>query len=1065
MKMRWGAVGCVALALGVTFSAGSARAQCSTADADMNGIPDVCPAGTTNVIIGDATAETLTGTNGIDCIFGMDGADTINGLGGNDYICGGGGNDTINGGSGDDVIYGGSGRDVIDGGAGSDQLHGGTAGDTLRGGSGPDILYGDSGNDTLEGGPGNDTLWGGVGLFDSADGGNGTDNCLQAATNVNCELFSHALVASFGALLDDGAVVLRWVTVSESATVGFYLYREVDGSWVQIHEGLLPALLGAPQGGIYDLRDSSALPGQSNRYLLVEVDMNGVRTDHGPFEVSANLESTTMLRAGVTFAREPHVVDRRLAQPKALSGERQRPGDAVGIFLGVPATGVYSVPSIEIAARLGLTDKAVQERLQDGSLELTQAGAPVAWTASPDGSALRFLGFAPDSSFSLERFYHLRVGAGTQMERLSRPPLGVGSQVAFIQTVHAEEDLIPGILVAEDGRVDFWFWQFASASPSMPEQVAVEIDLEGVVPDGVDALVRVELHGISNVVHEAEVELNGVTLGTAIFEGAARHVAQWTIPASGLVEGSNALRIAAKGSGESMFYFDSAEIVFERSYETSASALELTSVEDSPIAVVGSFGDDVLLFEISNPVQPRILDDYAMGAVSNGSEVAFEAGTGEAYFATAVGSVRGPSSIWNDLGSDLHNSANRAEYLVIAPAPLYESARALVEYRQADGLQAMLVEMQDVFDEFAAGEPDPEAIRSFLRYARDRWAVPPRYVTLIGKGSLDYRDLWGAGGNLLPPIMVHTQKGLYSADNHFGDFEGTDNVPEIALGRLPVSTPEELDAIVSRIAAYEASLDGLGDSILLLADENDERSHFDAASDALAAHLGADWTFARIYHSELSVELFRSKLFEELARSPRLVHYLGHGGLNLLGKTGELFQADDVQNIQLGGAQPIYMLMTCSTSRFEVPGLVSLGEALVLDANGAVAVWGPSGESIDEQAQALARHALDAILSPGDVRLGDALLAAYATVVEGDGREDMPAVYHLFGDPALRVAKAADLVGPGDPEPPGNQPPVPGASPSATGGTGCTMRTGGAGSTPFFWLLMSGLLLLYRRRH
>jgi len=452
-----------------------------------------------------------------------------------------------------------------------------------------------------------------------------------------------------------------------------------------------------------------------------------------------------------------------------------------------------------------------------------------------------------------------------------------------------------------------------------------------------------------------------------------------------------------------------------------------------------------------------------MGAVGNLSEVAFEAGSGEAYFATAVGSVRGPSSIWNDVGSDLQNPANRADYLVISPAPLYESARALVEHREADGLQAMLVELQDVFDEFAAGEPDPEAIRAFLRYAHDRWAVPPRYVTLIGKGSLDYRDLWGVGGNLLPPIMAHTQKGLYSADNHFGDFQGTDNVPEIALGRLPVSTAQQLDELVSRIVTYEANLDALGDRILLLADENDEKSHFDTASDALATHLGTDWSFARIYHSEMSVELFRSKLFEELSRSPRLVHYLGHGGLNLLGKTGELFQADDVQNIELGGPQPIYMLMTCSTSRFEVPGLVSLGEALVLDADGAVAVWGPSGESIDEQAQALAMHALDSILSQGGVRLGDALLAAYAKVGEGDGREDMPAIYHLFGDPALRLAKARDIVDPGHPQPSGNEPRVPSSSRRAAGGTGCAMRTGGTDSTLFFWLLMSGFVLVYRR--
>jgi MYXO-CTERM domain-containing protein len=628
--------------------------------------------------------------------------------------------------------------------------------------------------------------------------------------------------------------------------------------------------------------------------------------------------------------------------------------------------------------------------------------------------------------------------------------------------VHAEEDLIPGILAAEDARIDYWFWQFASASPDMPEQVSVDIDLEGVARGGVDAVVRVELNGISDALHQAEVELNGNVLGTTTFEGGARHIGQWTVPATQLINGPNALRVTATGSPESTFYFDSAEIIVERTYETAASTLEFTSAEDTGLQIVGNFGNEVLLFEVSNHWQPRVIEDHTVDAVSGGAAVEFEGRSGEAYFASAAGLVQAPSSIWNDVVSDLRSSANRAEYLVIAPASLYESARALVEYRQADGLRSMLVELQDVFDEFAGGAPDPEALRAFLAHASATWAVAPRYVTLVGKGSLDYRDLMGAGGNLLPPIMAPTYQGLYSADNRYADFEGTDNVPEIALGRLPVSTSAQLDTLIDRIITYEKGLGDLSDSILLLADENGMSGNFDTASDALADRFAADWSFSRAYRSEMSLEQFRSTLFEEVEKSPWAVHYLGHGGLNLLGKSGTLFHADDIESIELRGAQPIYMLMTCSASRFAVPGLLSLGEALVLDDDGAIAVWGPSGLSIDEQAQSLARHAFEGALLGGDVRLGDALLAALATITEGDGREDMPSIYHLFGDPALRVSKANSAPDTGTPETPGPSPGDPG-SPSLQGGGGCSVRVGGADLSAFAWVAFS-VLLLYRRR-
>jgi Ca2+-binding RTX toxin-like protein len=1021
-----------------------------------------------DVINGGPGVDWADGGAGNDTLNGGDDPDTLLGYIGNDVINGEGGNDTLlSGAGGDDVITGGSGSDNIDAGSGVDQVYGGTGDDTILGGFGTDIIYGEAGNDSLNGGPDNDTLWGGPGLYNSIDGSFGFDNCLQAATTVNCELFSHAIVESFGALIDGGSVVLRWVTVSESATVGFYVYRDVAGSWVQVHEGFLPALYGAPQGGIYDLRDTGARAGESNRYLLVEVDVTGARTDHGPFQATASVVSETMVHGSNTlFAREAHAATRPTARSKATVGERQRPGGAVGIFFGVEATGVYAVPASEIAARLDLTEEGVRQRLQEGSLELTEGGRPVAWTVSADGSALEFVGFSVDSLFSRERIYRLASREGVQMAHLSRPPLSTDPQQTFIDTVHAEQDLIPGMLVAEDGRSDYWFWRYAAATPAMPEHPVVDIELEGVVPGGVDAVVRVDLKGISNVLHEVEGVLNGVSLGTTMFDGDARHVAEWIVSASVLVSGTNTLELRATGSPESTFYFNSADVIFERVYETSSTSLELSSAADSRLAVVGNFGQEPRVFDVSDPLLPSVIEDYILGAVSTGSEVAFEARAGERYLVASDDSVRVPSAIWNDVASDLRNAGNRAEYLVIAPAALYGSASALVAYRKADGLQSMLVELQDVFDEFAGGAPDPDALRALLRHARDHWAVPPRYVTLIGKGSFDYRELLGAGENLMPPVMLRTYKGLYSADNHFADFDGDDNVPEIAVGRLPVSTSAELDALIERIVGYEEGVEDLADALLLLADENGESGHFDTASDLVADRFGANWSVARVYRSEMPLELFRSALFEEIERSPRFVHYLGHAGLNLLGKNDRLFHADDVASIELQGVQPIYLLMTCSTSRFEVPGFISLGEALLLDDDGAIAVWSPSGLSIDEQAQALARHAFDDVLSRGDDRLGDALLGAYTRLIEDGGHVDMPAIYHLFGDPALRVSKAK---GSGGPEGPGN-PDIPGENPGQTdspdgqGSGGCSIGAQGAGSSLLVWLLLAGVALYRRRR-
>jgi Ca2+-binding RTX toxin-like protein len=141
---------------------------------------------------GSATANAITGTNGVNRLYGRDGHDTLNGLGGNDFLYGENGNDELRGGAGIDRLYGGAGNDALYGGdeadflygdagqdtlfgeAANDQLYGGADADTLAGGDGNDTLFGEAGDDSLSGGDGNDILQGGPG-FSLLIGGAGAD--------------------------------------------------------------------------------------------------------------------------------------------------------------------------------------------------------------------------------------------------------------------------------------------------------------------------------------------------------------------------------------------------------------------------------------------------------------------------------------------------------------------------------------------------------------------------------------------------------------------------------------------------------------------------------------------------------------------------------------------------------------------------------------------------------------------------------------------------------------------------------------------------------------------------
>jgi Ca2+-binding RTX toxin-like protein len=102
-----------------------------------------------DILTGDAAAQTLMGGTGNDQLYGLGGADTLKGGGGTDRLFGGAGDDRI---LGDELVRGpeaGVGKDYIEGGEGADEIFAGGGDDTVVGGLGADTMDGGTGLDTL----------------------------------------------------------------------------------------------------------------------------------------------------------------------------------------------------------------------------------------------------------------------------------------------------------------------------------------------------------------------------------------------------------------------------------------------------------------------------------------------------------------------------------------------------------------------------------------------------------------------------------------------------------------------------------------------------------------------------------------------------------------------------------------------------------------------------------------------------------------------------------------------------------------------------------------------------
>jgi hypothetical protein len=312
--------------------------------------------------------------------------------------------------------------------------------------------------------------------------------------------------------------------------------------------------------------------------------------------------------------------------------------------------------------------------------------------------------------------------------------------------------------------------------------------------------------------------------------------------------------------------------------------------------------------------------------------------------------------------------------------------------------------LEDVYDEFGFGEARPEAIREFLSYAYHHWKPPKlRYVLLLGDATYDFKDYLKTGVvNQLPPLMVKTSYLWTASDPTLAAVNGRDLLPDFAVGRLPASSAEELRVMVSKILAYETAPGGLDGLLVLAADNADAAGDFSADVVAIEGGVLAGKPVRLLLLHELGGSM-REEILRAFDEGASLVSYVGHGGIHLWADEN-VFNIADVSSLAPQSRQPILLTMNCLNGYFHFPYFDSLSEELLkADGKGAIAAFSPSGLSLNGPANAFHQALLDAVFRQGHRRLGDAVLAAQESYAATGALPELLSIYHLLGDPALRL--------------------------------------------------------------
>lgn len=327
-----------------------------------------------------------------------------------------------------------------------------------------------------------------------------------------------------------------------------------------------------------------------------------------------------------------------------------------------------------------------------------------------------------------------------------------------------------------------------------------------------------------------------------------------------------------------------------------------------------------------------------------------------------------------------------ADAVIVAPREFLPALAPLIEHRQRQGHQVAILP--------ASG--NAETIRGLIQGVAAQGKL--RYVLLVGDVPVA-NAVPGASARGVPTHLVPAQVNVaygsepqIASDNRYADLDD-DDLPDVAVGRLPADSAAEVSRMVAKILAYEQNTDfgpwrqrvnivaGVGGFNPLI-----DTVIESATSRLLTSGIPAEYDTRMTYGSWRSPfcpdpRLFHAMAVERHNEGCLFWVYVGHGQARELDRVaipGERFHilgVDDCRKLQCKSGSPIAVMLACYTAAFD-QNQDCLAEELLKAQGGPVAVFGGSRVTMPYAMGVMGTALMDEYFSRGQLTLGETILAA-----------------------------------------------------------------------------------------
>lgn len=659
------------------------------------------------------------------------------------------------------------------------------------------------------------------------------------------------------------------------------------------------------------------------------------------------------------------------------------------IKLTTSSDGMYRLPLSDIGWNNVNTD----------SIALIHKDKSVSYWIEDSKSGQNFIFYAKSSSsqYTPHNVYIIKQDPDlTQVMTTQALPEVHNSAVDnVISTIHFEENLI---YTPRAGTTNPWHW----AKIIAPQSQTYEINLPGLVSG--PGNLRLALWGVTiapvSPAHHMQISINAHTIGEAAWDGQSPYILNIPIPIGVLQNGKNEITIHATGEVEAridIFNLDWFEIEYRKNSDT-IDTQEIFSVGNQAIRLP-SFEASPTIFDISDTHKVRFIE-----LTERGESITFQGKPWHRYIVANQDSYKYPDHVQPfNSNPDLRNNPG-ANYLAIGHPDLLESIEPLLKFRSDQGLITLNVPVSAIYDQFNGGIAEPQAINNFLKYAVENWEISPEYILLVGDTNYDY---YGYQNQIeeyfLPTIMVNTVYGGATASDVLIGQIDEDQWPDLAIGRVPARTKQQVDTFVSKTLEYEDMDSSVpwNNTILAVADGEESRFRIDAEH---FIKKFPDTFQTYLVSPDPGLDDANQQIVDQIESGKFLAAYFGHGSINMWGKDN-IFNTKDSDNLRNLDRLPIILNFTCLTGLFTHPIEQSLAESLLFnDKGGAVAVLAPTSPTLPNDQTFLSDAIIEALLQEPVPRLGDITLAAWRQVpTSSESVVDVMQTFLLFGDPALQL--------------------------------------------------------------